>query len=101
MTLRARIAAVAGVAVAIAILATAAFSYLSVRSSLRGEIDRSLERRAEGIRDFGDGPGPGGPRGFPGPGAPPPVARLQRDPDRTRFGGTEGFAQLVSPAGEV
>ena len=42
MTLRARIAAVAGVAVAVAILATAVFTYVAVRSSLRGEVDLSL-----------------------------------------------------------
>lgn len=34
MTVRMRIAAVAGVAVAVAILATAVFTYLAVRSSL-------------------------------------------------------------------
>jgi two-component system sensor histidine kinase MprB len=100
MTLRARIAAVAGVAVAVAILATAVFTYLAVRSSLRGEIDRSLERRAEGLSDAGERPGvPGGPRGQ-GVGPPPPAERL-RPPGRSRFGGAEGYAQFVSATGTV
>ena len=102
MTLRARIAAVAGLAVAIAILVTAAFTYLAVRSSLRGEIDRSLERRADGLQNAGARPGPHRP-GRPGPGfgGPPPPERLQRDPRRTPFGGAEGYAQFVSAAGQV
>ena len=52
MTLRARIAAVAGVAVAVAILATAVFTYLAVRSSLRGEIDEALGERADQLADL-------------------------------------------------
>ena len=102
MTLRARIAAVAGVAVAVAILATAAFTYLAVRSSLRGEIDRSLERRAEGFENFAGGPGPGG-AGVPGggPGGPPPAARLGRGRGGSQFGGAEGYAQFVSASGVV
>ena len=97
MTLRARIAAVAGLAVAVAILATAVFTYLAVRSSLRGEIDRSLERRADGFRDGGRGPD--GPPGRP-PG-PPPAERLRPDPGRSPFGGAEGYAQFVGPTGAV
>jgi two-component system sensor histidine kinase MprB len=46
MTLRARIAATAGVSVALAVLAAALGLYLGVRSDLRGEIDRSLRERA-------------------------------------------------------
>ena len=97
MTLRARIAAVAGLAVAAAILATAVFTYLAVRSSLRGEIDRSLERRAEGLREIRRGPDgpPGRPLG------PPPAERLRPGPGRTPFGGAEGYAQFVSPTGAV
>ena len=44
----ARIAAVAGVAVAVAILATAVFTYLATRSSLRGEVDSALAARSTG-----------------------------------------------------
>jgi hypothetical protein len=46
MTLRARIAAVAGLAVALAVLVAALSLYLAVRSDLRGEIDKSLSQRA-------------------------------------------------------
>jgi two-component system sensor histidine kinase MprB len=97
MTLRARIAAVAGVAVAVAILATAVFTYLAVRSSLRGEIDDSLTERAEQIsegRGFGRGgpPGPGG--GPPGRGVPPPAPNVP-------FGGAQGVVQLVTARGEA
>ena len=53
MSLRARIAAVAGLAVAIAVVATAVFTYLAVRSSLRGEVDDSLTARADGVTEVG------------------------------------------------
>ena len=46
MTLRARIAAVASVAVALAVLAAAVSLYLAVRSDLRGQIDQSLNQRS-------------------------------------------------------
>ncbi len=78
LTLRARIAAVAALAVTLAVVATAVFTYVAVRSSLRGEIDDSLTDRAGGLG------GPGGPgRGRP-PGPPPP-GRL--GPRREPFGG--------------
>ncbi len=95
MTLRARIAAVAGVAVAVAILATAVFTYLAVRSSLRGEIDDALSQRAEQVRDFGPrGGGPPGGGGPGGPDGPPPPADAP-------FGGAQGFTQLVTSTGRV
>ncbi len=46
MTLRARIAAVAGLAVAVAVLLAAMVVYVAVRSDLRGQIDTSLRERA-------------------------------------------------------
>ena len=49
MTLRARIAAVAGLAVALTVIGVTAGVYVAVRSSLRGEIDDSLSGRAEAI----------------------------------------------------
>ena len=131
MTLRARIAAVAGLAVALAILATAVFTYVAVRSSLRGEVDSALEERADRF-DQGeargvDGPGPSGPpgprigrlrRGIPGldaaerPGAhpgpgevhragPPPRDRLRPIPSESPFGGAEGYTQFVTSSGTV
>ena len=47
MSLRTRIAAVAGLAVALAVLAAAIGLYLAARSDLRGQIDESLEQRAQ------------------------------------------------------
>ncbi|HTZ88387.1 MAG TPA: HAMP domain-containing sensor histidine kinase [Solirubrobacteraceae bacterium] len=46
MSLRLRIAAAGGVAVALAVLAAAVAIYLAVRSDLRGQIDQSLTQRA-------------------------------------------------------
>ena len=84
MTLRARIAAAAGVAVALAVIAAAVAVYLGVRSELRGEVDDSLRQRAEA---FTHGPQPGRP-GLPSPRPEP-------------FGGPEGYFQLVLPDGRV
>ena len=47
MSLRARIAASAGLAVAIAVLIAAISLYVAVRSDLRSEVDRSLTQRAQ------------------------------------------------------
>ena len=107
MTLRTRIAAVAGVAVAAAVLVAAAAIYVGVRGQLRSQIDDAL--RAQAIRfgpglDTGRGErgGPGGPRGQDArgrPRLPPPV--LPRPPalPGARFGGAEGFVQIVRPDG--
>lgn len=100
MTLRARIAAVAGLAVAIAILATAVFTYLAVRSSLRGEIDSALADRADQLRERRPGGGPPG-AGPPGADGPPPIERLRPDQAASPFGGAAGFAQLVTASGRV
>ncbi len=77
MTLRTRIAAIAGLAVAVTVLAATATVYLSVRSNLRSEVERGLTERAAALRGArrpsgrrprfpgGDGgPGPGPARGF-------------------------------------
>ena len=45
MTLRTRIAAVAGVSVALAVLAVAISLYIAVRSDLRGAVDKGLHAR--------------------------------------------------------
>jgi two-component system, OmpR family, sensor histidine kinase MprB len=108
MTLRARLAAVSGLAVALAVLATAVFTYVAVRSSLRGEVDQSLEKRAEGLGDIGRA-GPPETRAAPPPeagqgpvlGAP---GRALLRPGREaggRFGGAEGYAQFILPSGQV
>jgi two-component system sensor histidine kinase MprB len=125
MTLRARIAAVAALAVAAAVIATAVFTYVAVRSSLRGAIDDSLTQRAAGLRDVGgpdaDGrpaPPPPGPRSRPpgtrpGAGLPPgrplaglPPARQRRLSRRLRrrggpLGGPDTYAQFIAPGGAV
>ena len=78
MTLRVRIAALASVSVALAVLGVALGLYFAVRSDLRGEIDRSLRERAQtfaGSRAAG-GPPPGGPPD----GRPPPGWRWGRVP---------------------
>ena len=53
MTLRARSAAAAGLAVALAVIAAAAAVYLGVRGQLRGEVDESLRDRTEAVARFG------------------------------------------------
>ena len=119
MSLRLRIAAIAGLAVALTVVGVAAGVYGAVRANLRGEVEDALVQRAEAFSRLPAGPPPGpggrarlgpprvrqgGPplvRGGPGrplgpaPGGPPP--RLQPG----RFGGAEGVAQVVSPAGRV
>ena len=49
MTLRTRIAAVAGLAVAVAVVLAAVVVYVAVRSDLRGQVDSSLRQRAAGL----------------------------------------------------
>ena len=98
MSLRARIAATAALAVALVVVIAAVAIYLGVRSQLRGEVDDSLRERAELVgrvadgRPFGmapaDRPGAEGGRRFP---APPPEP----------FGGPEGSVQVVLPSGDV
>ena len=117
MSLRNRIAAVAGLAVAIAVIGGAVAVYVAVRSELRGEVDRALRDRARPIAGNAAGGGlrPGNPPGFgngdgDGPGrgdrpgrppaavAPPPA---ERGLDARRFGGAAGFVQMISPGGAV
>jgi two-component system, OmpR family, sensor histidine kinase MprB len=93
VTLRARIAAAAGLAVALAVIAAAAAVYLGVRGQLRGEVDESLRERTEAVGRLG-GPGAGAPGG---PDGPPMLLRPRPEP----FGGPEGYAQLVLPDGRA
>ncbi|HEY2631806.1 MAG TPA: HAMP domain-containing sensor histidine kinase [Solirubrobacteraceae bacterium] len=110
MTLRARIAAVSGLAVAIAVLVAAVGLYVAVRSDLRDEVDTSLTQRANA---FTQGPTANGtrPRAQPSPdgdrspdgGIPPPgegdefPASVQPAP----LGGPSGYVQFISPGGAV
>jgi len=121
MTLRTRIAAVASVSVALAVLAAAIGLYVAVRSDLRGEIDSALQARARAFEQplsgpYGGEPGTGqggapragGPRpdggrpdadgsmaGGIGPGGFP--GNVQPAP----FGAASGYVQFVSPQGTL
>jgi two-component system, OmpR family, sensor histidine kinase MprB len=129
MTLRARIAATAGVSVALAVLAAALGLYLGVRSDLRGEIDRSLRERARELAVFTRSPSPASPGGdvlfragvgsppgsgggVRGVGSPPgsgdhgrgggPIGNglpLRIEP--APFGGARGYVQFISPQGTL
>lgn len=129
MTLRIRIAAVAGVSVALAVLAAAVGLYVAVRADLRGEVDKGLRARASAFTQSqpprGGGPpgaegpgaegpgaeGPGGPPLF-GEGAGPPASasasasapgqsELPKSVQPAPFGGASGYVQFVTPAGAV
>jgi two-component system sensor histidine kinase MprB len=116
VTLRARIAGAAGLAVAVAVLVAAVSLYVAVRSELRGEVDRSLTQRATAFTatapPTGGGAGSGGgggPRGFPD-GSGPDGARPAPDGGRGGFpdnvqpvplGGASGYVQFISPTGTV
>jgi two-component system, OmpR family, sensor histidine kinase MprB len=93
VTLRARIAAAAGLAVALVVIVAAVAVYLGVRAQLRGEVDESLRERTGAVGGFG-GPGRfmgGGPDEVPGLPRPAPVP----------FGGPEGYVQVVLPHGRA
>ncbi|MDX6645638.1 MAG: two-component system, OmpR family, sensor histidine kinase MprB [Miltoncostaeaceae bacterium] len=101
MSLRLRIAAVAGLAVAVTVIAVTAIVYFATRSELRGEVDRSLQATAAGlVRQPPQGEGRGRDRG---PGGRPPE-RPPRDVPHAppaAFGGAAGFVQRVAPDGAV
>jgi two-component system sensor histidine kinase MprB len=101
MTLRLRIAAAAGIAVAITAVGLAAGDYAGTRSTLRDQIDKALTSRAQlvmqpqhGPRPPGDGDGPGGGGGRI-PGGP-----NFAEPSNA-FGDASGFVQQVAPDGTI
>jgi two-component system, OmpR family, sensor histidine kinase MprB len=97
MSLRRRIAATAGLAVAVVVLAVAVGVYVAVRSQLRGEVDDALRQRARPVAQLAprapSAPGPGRRPGFGG--GPPPL----REGDPGRFGGAQGYVQLLAGDG--
>jgi two-component system, OmpR family, sensor histidine kinase MprB len=102
MTLRSRIAAVASVSVALAVLAAAIGLYVAVRADLRGEVDSGLRSRAHELPSTPPAP-PGGGEG--GGGVPPPEgeaaappAKPGRDGDSDDAGPPGGFPGRVQPA---
>jgi two-component system sensor histidine kinase MprB len=100
MSLRRRIGAAAGLAVAIAVLAAAAIVYVAVRAQLRDGVDSDLRSLAREVVSREPGHGPGG-RGAPDGGRPPPGRLLLPLPGRTRFGGAEAYAQFLTADGLV
>src|SRR4051812_17792952 len=111
MTLRTRIAGVAGLAVAIAVLLGAALAYVAIRSELRGEVDTALRERVAPLQTrFTVGaPDPGGPGAMPGPGpggtigfegGQPPVYKIF-DRHAPAYGGAAGYVQFISSDGDV
>jgi len=99
VSLRARIGAVAGLAVAGVVIAIAVSAYVADRSELRGQVDRSLREfsRVFAERRLG-GPQGGGPRGSH---RPPPRGDEPPRPVPGRFGGPSGYVQIVEPSGTV
>ncbi|HET6171143.1 MAG TPA: HAMP domain-containing sensor histidine kinase [Gaiellales bacterium] len=94
MKLRTRMAAVAGVAVALTVVVLAAAQYEAARSTLRGQIDSALRDRATSIPStLGHHNNPGGqPGGGDGDdGGPPP----------NPFGDAAGKVQYISPQGTI
>jgi two-component system sensor histidine kinase MprB len=123
MTLRTRIAAVAGVSVALAVGAVAVGLYVAIRTDLRGEVDKGLRERARPFAQPPPGGGAnsgevGGAEG-PGPqplfgGEPPPAGPglgggaggrgeggLPSSVQPAPFGGASGYVQFVAADGVV
>jgi two-component system sensor histidine kinase MprB len=97
VTLRNRIGAAAGLAVAGVVVAVAISVYVADRSELRGQIDRSLADVARPYETQRHAPPGGGSdehdgqrRGGPPEGAPPAA-----------FGGASGYVQIIQPDGRV
>jgi two-component system, OmpR family, sensor histidine kinase MprB len=111
VSLRTRIAAAAGLAVAAVVLVAAAAIYFGVRAELRGEVDSSLRDRAGLFARLTGGVRPSDAPGEPGPavGAPwaaGPGGGISQGgripvPRPEPFGGPGGVAQLVLPSGRV
>jgi two-component system, OmpR family, sensor histidine kinase MprB len=107
MSLRTRIAATAGIAVALVVVIAAIAIYLGVRAELRGEVDDSLRERAAAFgRLAEERVRPLEPQGDAAPGRPPGEEARDGDgrlplPPPQPFGGPEGFAQLVLPSGRA
>ncbi len=123
MTLRTRIAAVASLSVALAVLAAAVGLYVAVRSDLRGEIDKALTERAQPFLAPPPPPGGAGTGGTgsnspssPGAGGPPrggaavggggggdrdDLGRFPGSIEPAPFGAASGYVQFISPEGAV
>ena len=115
MSLRARMAVAAGVAVALAVFAVVVSSYAGTRSQLLGQVDQSLRDRLDqvpGLTVRGPGPGPNRPGGDEGlgfvpsgggdegPGQGDEGLGLDRLPT-SAFGGAAGLFTVVYPDGRT
>lgn len=99
MTLRTRIAAVASLSVALAVLTAAIGLYVAVRSDLRGEVDSSLRARAR-IFTAGSALAPAGGPGGAGPiGAHPSGTSPAGGRSQSGGGGAQGAGGDHGPAG--
>jgi two-component system sensor histidine kinase MprB len=112
VTLRTRIAAVASVSVALAVLAAAIGLYAAVRSDLRGEVDNNLRARARALVGPSGQGAPTGPAAGGGPGGPPAAGSYpgagggRRDGfpgsvEPAPFGAASGYVEFISPQGQV
>jgi two-component system sensor histidine kinase MprB len=113
MTLRARIAAVASVSVALAVLAAAIGLYVGVRSDLRGEIDSQLRDRARliavrttGVKSsargaYGGVGSPAGPGAVPPPGSDFGGRAFPGQVQPAPFGAASGYVQFIRSTGKV
>ncbi len=94
MNLRTRMAAVAGVAVAVTVVALAVTQYEATRSTLRGQIDDALRERAQAlVNQRRPGGGDGGRPDGGGPGRDSPFPNP--------FGDAAGKVQYVSAQGAI
>jgi two-component system sensor histidine kinase MprB len=109
MTLRVRIAAVASLSVALAVLAAAIGLYVAVGSDLRGELDTQLRTRAQifsrpgGRQGSFDGRVPPGGGPFAGAGGAS-GARSNLLPGKVKpapFGAASGYVQFIAADGQV
>jgi two-component system sensor histidine kinase MprB len=101
LTLRTRIAAVASVCVALAVLAAAIGAYAAVRSDLRGEVDSALRNRARALMGPAGGGGPGGDGGPGRPGAPAGRGGFPGSVQPEPFGAASGYVQFISAQGTI
>lgn len=96
MSLRGRIAAVASLSVALAVLAAAIGLYVAVRSDLRGEVDNQLRDRARIFTAAGRPPGGFDQRTARARGFPRPSGRFPGSVQPAPFGAPSGYIQFIS-----
>ena len=112
LSLRARIAAIASLSVALAVIAAAVGLYVAVRSDLRGEVDRQLRARAAAFmpRPPALARGPGALEAQLGGAIPaqPGEAPAERGPGElpgsvqpTPFGAASDYVQFITPRGAL